>query len=144
MAMAQPKYVEARPRISNPRRAQSATKSRIVKSNRARYTGLLRVGAVIGITLVALMAYVMLTSNVTSMTYALAKAQHKRTLLQEQTARLDERLAIMRSDDRLAAIAAKIGMNAPQLFVVVQLAPPQTVARQYPVLDSIAGVFHAR
>jgi len=144
MAMVQPKYVEPRPRIDNARSARSATKTRIVKVNRARYTGLVRVGAVIGITLVALMAYVMLTSNVTSMTYALAKAQHKREVLQEQTARFDERLAAMRSDDRLAAIAARLGMKDASRFAIVTLPPQEAGPPKFRVFDSIAGIFRAR
>ena len=144
MAMAQPKYVEPAPRISNPRRARTATSNRIVSNNRARYTSLLRVGAVLGITLAALMSYVMLTSNVTQMTYALSKAQHKREVLQEQTTRLDEQLATLQSDDRLAGIAAKLGMKDPQQFALVKLQPGGAAKSKFPVFDSIAGIFGGR
>lgn len=142
MAMVQPKYVE-QPRISNPRRARAATRTRKVKSHRARYESLVRVGVVLGIVLIGLMSYVMLVSNITSTTYALEKAQHKRELLQEETARLDERLATMRSNDRLAAIASKLQMKEPQLFAVIQLAPTEAAKSKYPVFDSIASLFGA-
>ena len=141
MAMAQPKYAE-QPRITNPRRARTATHTRIVKNQRARYESLVRVGAVLGIVLVGLLSYVMLISNITSTNYALDKAQHQRALLQEQTAHLDERLATMRSDDRLASIAAKLGMHQPLTFAVVQL-PPAARQSHFPVLDSIASLFGA-
>jgi len=141
MAMAQPKYAE-QPRINNPRRARTATHTRIVKHHRARYEGIVRVGAVLGIVLVGLLAYVMLISNITSTNYALDRAQHQRALLQEQTAHLDERLASMRSDDRLASIAAKLGMRQPLTFAVVQL-PSEARPSRFPVLDSIASLFGA-
>lgn len=140
MAMAQPQYTE-QPRITNPRRARTATASRIVKNNRVRYGSIVRVGAVLGIVLVGLLAYVMLVSNITSTSYALEKAQHQRELLFEQTARLDERLAKMHSDDRLAGIAAKLGMREPEAFAAIQLDPPVAKGSRYPVLDSIAGLF---
>lgn len=139
MAMAQPKYAETPARIRNPRSARTATQTRIVKNNRARYGGLLRVSAAIGSVLVALLAYVMLISNVTSLSYAVAKAQQQRTALQEETARLDDRLSTLESDDRLARVAAKLGMKDPQSFAVVQLEPPSRVASShFPVFDSIA------
>jgi len=138
--MAQPQYTE-QPRITNPRRARTATHSRIVKNHRARYESIVRVGAVLGIVLVGLLAYVMLVSNITSASYALAKAQHQREALLEQTSRLDEQLAKMHSDDRLAGIAAKLGMKQAQTFAVIQLDAPVAKASSYPVLDSIAGLF---
>jgi len=142
MAMVQPKYVE-QPRITNPRRARTATHSRIVKNHRARYEGIVRVGAVLGIVLAGLLAYVMLISNITSTSYALAKAQHQREILQEQTARLDEQLAKMHSDERLAGIASKLGMKEAQTFAVIQLSPPLASAPRYPMFDSIASLFGA-
>ncbi len=143
MAMAQPKFVEqTRPRIRNPRTARTATEARIVKSSRARYGGLLRVGAVLGVVLVGLMAYVMLTSNVTSLNYALEKAQHQRGALQEETNRLDDRISVLQSDERLANVASKLGMHEAQTFAVLQLAPPtKTTGSRSSVLDSIVGWF---
>ena len=151
MAMAQPdpstslRYArDDSKRITNPRRARTATKNRIVQNNRARYTGLMRVGMVLGITLAALMSYVMLTSNMTQLTYSLAKAQHQREQLQEQTVRLDEQLATLQSDDRLAGIAAKLGMKDPQQFALVKLQLGGAAKSKFPVFDSIAGIFGSR
>ena len=39
--------------------------------------------------------------------------------------RLDDRIAALRSDERLAALAARLGMREPQRFAVVRLAAPQ-------------------
>ena len=71
------------------------------------------------------MGYVMLTSSMTSLSYAVAKAHHERDLLLQDTARLDDKIAAARSDDRLAAMARKLGMKDPQTFALVRLAPVQ-------------------
>lgn len=141
--MIQPKELNARPRIRNPRSAKGATQTRMVRSNRARYIGLVRVGAVVSVVLVTLLAYVWLTSNVTSMTYAVASAHERREALLESTSRLDDQLVAMRSDERLARLAAKLGMHEPQRLSVIQMPAPKTVAREstFPVLSSIAGWF---
>ncbi len=140
--MVQPQYVDARPRIRNARSARTATKTRIVRNSRARYTAIARVSVVLGITLVSLLLYVTLTSNMTSGTYALAKAHHEREMLQESTARLDERIAALRSEDHLAAIAAKLGMHEPQQFALVRLGAPRVArAGSLPIVSSIAGWF---
>ena len=57
--------------------------------------------------------------------------------------RLDDRIAALRSDDRLAALAAKLGMREPQQLAVVTT---RAVARRtrkpaFPVLSSLAGFF---
>ncbi len=142
MAVAQPAYApQPKPRIPNPRTARNATQKRIVKTHRARYGALVRVGAVLALVLTGLMAYVMLTSNVTSLTYAVAKAHHERDLLQQQTARLDDQIATARSDERLATMARKLKMSDPQLFAVVHLTPTETATTHLAVIDSIASWF---
>lgn len=148
MAMVQPKYADERPRIRNPRSARNATQRRVVKNARARYGSILRIVAGLGVALALLMTYVMLLSNTTSLSYALDKAQHQRDALQEQTSRLDDRIAQMSSEERLASIAAKLKMRQPETYALVELRPPAVVASRFPVLDSIAAWFggapHAR
>jgi hypothetical protein len=142
MALAQPAYApQSKPRISNPRTARNATQKRIVESNRARYSALVRVGAVLALVLTGLMAYVMLTSNVTSLTYSVAKAHHERDVLQAQNARLDDQISAARSQERLAAMAHKLQMTDPQLFAVVKMPTAQESASHFAVIDSIAGWF---
>jgi len=140
--LAQPLY-ERPPRIPNPRTARAATERRIVRKSRARYTGLGRVLAVLTCVLALLMGYVVLTANLTGLSYAVGKAKLEREALEESTIRLDDRIAALRSDDRLAALAARMGMREPQSLAIVRIAPPpvaQTHAR-FPVLSSIAGFF---
>ena len=142
MALAQPAYApQPKPRIPNPRTARNATQKRIVKTHRARYGALVRVGAVLALVLTGLMAYVMLTSNVTSLTYAVAKAHHQRDLLTQQTARLDDQIATARSDERLAAMARKLKMSDPQFFALVHLTPTETASSHFAVIDTIASWF---
>ena len=112
--MVAPRLVERPPRLRNPRTVRAATQRRIVRKSRARYTGVGRVfTGLIGV-LVLLMGYVVLTSSLTGLSYAVATARADREALQEETMRLDDRIAALRSDDRLAAIAARLGMREPQ------------------------------
>jgi phage shock protein A len=141
--MVQPRFIE-RPRLRNPRAARNATQRRTVHKTRARYTGIARIAAVLACVLVLLMAYVVLTSSLTGLSYAVASAQQQREALEEETMRLDDRIAALRSDDRLSAIAARLGMHEAQRFAYVQLPSQREVAskqQRFAVLSSIAGLF---
>jgi hypothetical protein len=100
---------------------------------------------VLTVVLTLLMAYVVLTSNLTGLSYAVAKAGSQREALQEETMRLDDRIAALRSDDRLAALAARLGMAEPQVLTVVRIAPVRVarVRPRIPMLSSLAGLFVA-
>ena len=136
------KELDSKPRIRNARSARTATHTRIVRGERARYSGIIRVSAVLGTVLVMLLSYVMLTSRVTGLTYALSSAQQQRIALQEQTARLDDRLARFTSEDRLATIAARLHMQPAQQFALVKLgAPIARTASRFPMISSLAGWF---
>ena len=143
--MVNPRQLEAEPRIRNPRSARTATETRIVRNGRARYASIVRVSAVLGVVLAMLMGYVMLTSNITSMTYTLADAREQRDALQEQTSRLDDRLADLRSEERLASIARQLHMHEPQQFALVTLDRPvvaQANDPHLPAFFSLAGWLH--
>lgn len=129
-------------RIKNPRSARTATQTRIVKNARARYSNITRVTVGLCVALAGLMLYVMLLSNTTSLTYQLDKAHRSRDALQEQTARLDDRIAQASSEERLAAIAAKLQMHDAQTFAVVRVARPVEVAKsRFPMFDTILAWF---
>jgi cell division protein FtsL len=140
MALTQPK-IDERPRIRNPRSARTATQTRIVKTTRARYGGVVRIVAGLSIALVCFMAYLTLFSNATSLTYSLERAKHERDALQEQTARLDDAIAQASSEERLASIAAKLQMHDAQTFAVVQLDAPKVATSKIPVVDAILAWF---
>src|SRR5581483_10018893 len=102
-----------------------------------------RVSVVLFGALAQLMSYVVLTSSLTGLSYAVGRESAKREALVEETMRLDDRLAALRSDDRLAALAAKLGMREPQRMAVVKLVQPRVahVHAGFPVLSSLAGFF---
>jgi cell division protein FtsB len=130
-------------RIGNPRAVRAATQRRKARKARARYFGVTRTLAMLTVVLVLLMSYVVLTSSLTGLSYAVVKAQANREALQEETMRLDDRIAALRSDDRLSALAARLGMTEPAHLAVVRIAVPR-VARakpSFPVLSSLAGFF---
>jgi len=130
-------------RIRNPRSSRVATSSRIARNERERYTGIVRVPLALGSMLALLLLYVMLTSNLTGLTYAVGKAQTDRAALVEETSRLDDKIAALRSDDRLSAMAARLGMREPQRFALVKLGAPVMADAQphVAVLSSLAGLF---
>lgn len=137
--------VEARPRITHVRTAKNATHKRRSKAVRARYAGISRVCVVLGVLLITVMGYVMLMSNLTGLNYATAKAEHQRAALQDETMRLDDRLDALRSQERLAGIAARLGMREPQQFALVRLPAARVESRTHlALLSSFAGWFSAR
>lgn len=106
----------------------------------------MRICVVLGVLLTLLMAYVVLTSSLTGLSYAVARGQHDREALQEETMRLDDRIAQLRSDDRLAAIAARLGMHDPQQFAMVRITAPRAVEQHthFAMLSSLVGLLRAR
>src|SRR5947209_5708365 len=111
------------PRPRNVRTAKQATQRRISRKERARYGVLVRFCGALAVALSLVMIYVTLTARLTSLNYAVAKAQRERATLQAETARLDDRLAALRSNDRLASVAARLHMQDPQQFAIVTLPP---------------------
>src|SRR6185437_5754598 len=93
---------DQRPRIRNVRTARRATDARLRHHTRVRYSGIVRFSFVIAGASTLLLAYVMMTSNLTGLTYAVARAKEQRADLQQSAARLDDRIAALESQDRLA------------------------------------------
>ncbi len=105
----------------NPRKAKYAAERRRREAVRNRYGGLMRFCGVLAIVVTFVMLYVMLIAHLTGLSYALGRAQERRTALEMQTARLDDRIAALQSDDRLARIAASLHMREPEQIDVVFL-----------------------
>jgi len=139
----QPRFLDRRARIPNPRTVRAATQRRIVRKSRARYSGVARVSVAVASVLFLLMTYVLLTASLTGQIYAVAKAKIDREALQEETMRLDDRIAALRSDDRLSQLAARLGMREPQRLAVVRIEPPHVarVRSPFPMLSQLAGFF---
>jgi hypothetical protein len=72
------------------------------------------------------MVYLALMANLTSLNYRIGRASEQRTALQEETMRLDDRIAHLESRERLAEIAMKLGMQEPHIYAVVS--PAEGVA----------------
>jgi len=89
----------------------------------AQYSTSARIFGVLTAVLAPVMIYVMLTSRLTSLNYALAAAETQRTQMQQDLQRLDDRIAHLESRERLAQVAAKLGMRDPSRFEVVTLTP---------------------
>jgi hypothetical protein len=141
--LVQPRQLERKHRIPNPRAARAATHRRIDKKSKARYQNVLRISGVLTIVLAFLMGYVVLTSSLTGLSYAVANAKHERAEMQAETMRLDDRIAALRSDDRLAALATRLGMTDPQHFALVELPPAAQPSqeRHLAAFSSLAGMF---
>ncbi|MBV8345943.1 MAG: hypothetical protein JO190_13255 [Candidatus Eremiobacteraeota bacterium] len=141
--MLQPQRHHRSVRLGNPRAVRAATQRRKARKTRARYAGVTRTLTMLTAVMLLLMTYVVLTSSLTGLSYAVAKAQANREALQEETMRLDDRISALRSDDRLSQLAARLGMTEPARLDVVHIATPR-VARartSFPVLSSLAGFF---
>jgi len=131
-------------RLKNPRAARAATHRRIVTKSRARYANVGRLGLGIGALLAVFMLYVVLTSSLTGLSYALSRVHDRREALLEETMRLDDRIAALRSDERLSGIASRLGMRDPQRIAVVKLSVPHAPDRSHiAALSSLAGFFMA-
>lgn len=128
------------------RTARHATQRRVSRAARARYSSLFQFSAVLGVVLVLVMAYVTLTARLTSLNYAVAKAELERSTLQAQTARLDDEVARLSSDDRLAQVAAGLHMQDPQQFAQVALpaAAHERAPSRLAFFSGLAGFFGAK
>lgn len=92
------------------------------------------------------MLYVTLTARLTSLNYAVARAERERASLQAETARLDDQTASLKSDDHLAHIAARLHMQDPTQFAMVKL-PSHTRAEspsRLAFFAGLAGLFGAK
>jgi cell division protein FtsL len=128
------------------RTARQATQQRVSRKARARYSSLLQFCAALAVVLFGVMLYVTLTARLTSLNYAVAKAQRERATLQAETSRLDDQLASLKSDDRLAHVAATLHMQDPAQFAMVSLPAPKRVEppSRLAFFTGLAGLFGAK
>src|SRR5450631_49054 len=114
--------VQSQPRIRNVRTARGATQQRRKKSAQIRNLYLGRFIMGLGAVVVLLVGYVMMTANLASLNYSIQRAQTQRLALQDMIVRDEDRIATLRSQERLAGIAGKLGMHeAQQNYAIVQL-----------------------
>jgi hypothetical protein len=94
---------------------------------RRRYRMLVGVVMWISAVTFVVMGYLALLVNVSHLYYEFAQANSKRLELQDMTMRLDDKIARLRSRDRLALVAGRLGMREPGAYAVVRL-PRQPIA----------------
>lgn len=128
------------------RTARQATQQRVSRKARARYSSLLQFCAVLAVVLCGVMLYVMLTARLTSLNYAVARAERERTSLAAQTARLDDQLAALKSDDHLATLASRLHMQDPTQFAMISLQQPtrEESPSRLAFFAGLAGLFGAK
>ena len=83
-----------------------------------------RIATIFAVVLVPVMIYVLLMGNLTALNYSLAHATQKKIELQEETMRLDDRIARLESRERLAELAVKLHLHDPHVYAVVDVPGP--------------------
>lgn len=124
--------IAAQSAAPEPRRVvyvKLATQRRARRTRRRLHAPVLAVITLTIIALVPLLGYVTLTANLTSLNYALARTERDRTVLLEDTQRLDEKIARLQSPDRLAALAGKLKLHDPHVYAVVPVPVPKAAPR---------------
>jgi hypothetical protein len=112
------------------RAARVAVVGRRKAGVRRRYRPLKVVGSWITLVTIGMIVYLSLLSNITRVGYELARANHQRSILQEQTARLDDDLDHLKALDRLSDVAARLNMHDASTYVVVQLPQSRSSAER--------------
>jgi cell division protein FtsL len=122
------------------RAGRTASELRRGRVRRSRYAEVGRIAAITTVVMILVIGYLLLLANVTRMHYETARAERQRVALQEETQRLDDEIARLSSRERLAMLAARLGMKESSAFSVVQLAEPKVArSKPFPLLSSIAG-----
>lgn len=123
----------AQPRFAEPprhvERVRTATKRRVRRSRRRSHRPVFAVLTLAVLILVPLLGYVTLTANLTSLSYARSRAEHDRSTLIEESQQLDDKIAHLRSPERLAQLAAQLKMHDPHVYAVVSLPAPKVQSK---------------
>jgi cell division protein FtsB len=121
----EPQPRPARPERRRPDRARHAARRRKHRARRAMHRPAIAMILLAFALLVPLLIYVTLTANLTSLNFALSRAEHERTALSTETQRLDDKIAGLQSPERLAALAANLKLHDPHVYAVVRLPDPK-------------------
>ncbi len=119
----------AQPRIAAPprhvERVRAATVRRVRRTRRRVHRPVFAVISLAVLLLVMALGYVTGTSNITSLNYAVSRSAHERATLIEETQRLDDRIARLKSPERLAQLATQLKMSDPHVYAVVPVPEPK-------------------
>jgi hypothetical protein len=108
-------------RRGGTRAGRSAVGRRREQRRRARYAPLGRIAAAVFASTFVIVAYLALLANVTRLNYELSKSARFRAGLVDQSVRLEDQIARLESRERLARLAAKLGMHEAATFAEVAL-----------------------
>lgn len=139
--IAQKAMQEPRPQPRVAMTAREAARRRGRRTKRQGYTGLGFIAALFAVVLVPMMIYLLLMSNLTALNYSLAHATQKKLELQEETMRLDDRIARLESRERLAELAIKLHLHDPHVYAVVDV-PGPVVAPPPNGIAFLGALFH--
>ena len=124
--------------VTRSRAARGAADRRRARTKRMRYTMTVRIAAVVGTLTVFVVVYLALMGNVERMNYELARADRDRAALVEKSSQLDDTLAGLRSRERLARVAASLGMHESQTFAAIALPVDRAQTQTPPGLAFLA------
>ncbi len=129
---------------SSPRIGGRAGRGAVLDRRRAglrrRYRGLAVVCSWITVLTALVIVYLLLVADGTRVGYELSRANQARVTLQDQTARLDDQIAQLRSRDRLAAVAAHLGMNDPAVYAVAKMPEAPVAASRGRMLAFLSAI----
>ena len=115
---------QTRPQPRVYENAREAARKRGRRTKMQGYSMLARIATIFAVLLVPVMIYVLLMGNLTALNYSLAHATQQKIDLQEETMRLDDRIAQLQSRERLAALANKLHFHDPHVYAVVEVPGP--------------------
>jgi cell division protein FtsL len=116
------------PRVGS-RAGRNAVRRRRGRRTLSRYLLLARIVVTVSVLTIAIGIYLALMANVTRMNYELTKNARAEARLADESARLEDEIAHLGSRERLAGIAAKLGMRDSQTFAQVSLPAPGSAAK---------------
>jgi hypothetical protein len=125
--MIAPQRIVEAPRVDRPRKP---VRRRARRARRVVHAPGVVVIALVVALLVPLLAYVTLTANLTSLSYAIAREDRERAALVDETQRYDDRIARLESPERLASLAAQLKMHDPHVYAVIALPKPKVEHQQ--------------
>jgi cytochrome c-type biogenesis protein CcmH/NrfG len=132
---------QSRPQPRVYQNARDAARKRGRRTRMQGYSMLARIATVVAIVLVPIMIYVLLMGNLTALNYSLAHATQQKIELQEETMRLDDRIAQLQSRERLADLATRLHFHDPQVYAVVDV-PGPVVAPPSNGIAFLGALFH--
>jgi len=122
---------------THPRMRLASTGSRRrARTSRLQHAAFFRVVVIAVAVTGFVMSYLTLTAALTRTNYQVVRAERERIALQDETLQLDDRLARLRSRDRLADLATKLGMKDASAYAVVEI--PRPAASPAPDRSGIA------